>query len=190
MKRIAVFASGSGTNMRNIADFFYNHPDVEVSLLVCNKQGAGVLKHAQHFQIPVIMVDRTRFYESDDLLHELQGRNINLIVLAGFLWLIPERIINAFPNRIINIHPALLPGFGGKGMYGEKVHRAVIDAKASYSGITVHYVNAHYDEGAIIFQKKVKVDPHDTPASLAEKIHGLEYKHYPDVIERLLEQLD
>jgi phosphoribosylglycinamide formyltransferase 1 len=186
MKRIAIFASGSGTNMRNMAAYFENNPTIEVSLVVCNKHGAGVIQYARQYNIPVLLIDREALYASNELVELLKILHIKLIVLAGFMWLIPQNMIAAFPDRIINIHPALLPDFGGKGMYGMKVHEAVIAAGKAFSGITIHYVNEKYDDGAIVLQQKVAVEKSDTPDTLASKIHALEYKHYPEVIDRLL----
>ncbi len=186
MKKIAIFASGSGTNMQNIAAHFETHPDIQVSLVVCNKVGAGVIQHAKAFNIPVVMISRDALYNTSDLITLLKNMHIDLLVLAGFLWLIPANLIAAFPNKIINIHPALLPKFGGKGMYGSKVHQAVIDAGEKRSGITIHYVNEKYDEGAVIFQAGLDVAAEETADSLASKIHALEYAHYPVMIEQLL----
>jgi phosphoribosylglycinamide formyltransferase 1 len=187
MKRIAIFASGSGTNMQAIATYFKFHPRFEVALVVCNKAGAGVIDRAKAMDIPVSMINRQSFYNSDNLMQLLKKEKIDLIVLAGFLWLVPATLIDAFAKRIINIHPALLPDFGGKGMYGERVHQAVLDSGNPFSGITIHYVNRDYDKGDVIFQAKIKVEPKDTPQSLASKVHKLEYKHYPRIIEQLLE---
>lgn len=186
MKRIAVFASGSGTNFRNIAACFDDHKDIEVSLLVCNKPGAAVIGHAQDCGIPVIVIDRHIFYKTNHLAQLFIAMHIDLIVLAGFLWLIPENLTQLYARRIINIHPALLPAYGGKGMYGQKVHEAVLAAGEAFSGISIHYVNEVYDAGDIILQKKVAIEPEDTAASLAQKIHKLEYEFYPQVIAQLL----
>jgi len=186
MKRIAIFASGSGTNMVRIAACFSGSKLATVSLVVCNKPGAGVIKRAEKAGIPVMMIDRHLLYDTDELVAKLLSMQIDLVVLAGFLWLIPQHLLRAFPQRIINIHPALLPSFGGKGMYGSRVHQAVIAAGASVSGITIHYVNEHYDEGDVIFQASVTLQPGETPESLADRIHALEYEHYPVVIEQLL----
>ncbi|MFZ4463480.1 MAG: phosphoribosylglycinamide formyltransferase [Bacteroidales bacterium] len=186
MKRIAIFASGSGTNMQRIAEYFQDNPAVEVSVLVCNKSGAGVIQRAEKLQIPVLMINRSDFYQSDAITKQLIDLQIDLIVLAGFLWLIPDHLLQAFPHRIINIHPALLPKYGGKGMFGEHVHQAVIMANEAESGITIHYVNEHYDEGAVIFQASFRLVSGETPDSLAQRIHQLEYRHFPEVIERLL----
>lgn len=186
MKRIAIFASGSGTNMQRIAEWFATSNEVEISLVVCNKPGAGVIARAQKFNIPVELITRDQFYHSDILAVKLQTLRIDLIVLAGFLWLVPDSLLHAFPGKIINIHPALLPAYGGKGMYGSKVHEAVVAAGEKYSGITIHYVNEHYDEGAVIFQQNIELAEDETPDSLAARIHELEYKHFPEVIAALL----
>ena len=188
-KRLAIFASGTGSNTQQIIDYFTS-PSVKwhvtVSLIVCNKPGAGVLQIAQTKKINTLLIDRERFFYGDAYLDVLHETKIELIVLAGFLWKIPLPIIHAFPKRIINIHPALLPKYGGKGMYGNKVHEAVIEAGEKKSGITIHYVDEHYDEGDIIFQATCDVLPGDTPETLAQRIHKLEHKHYPAVIERLI----
>lgn len=185
MKKIAIFVSGGGTNLQRIAEYFGDNKNVEISLVVCNNPEAYAIKRAKNLDIPVRMIDRTVF-KSEDFARELAALNLDLIVLAGFLWLIPNTIIRLFPNKIINIHPALLPKFGGKGFYGEHVHEAVIAANEKESGITIHYVNERYDSGNIIFQATVKVDFDDTPETLAAKIHTLEYEYYPKAIENLL----
>ncbi len=188
MKRIVLFASGSGTNAENIALFFQNHPDVEVSYILSNRSNAGVLDRAKRLNIKTMVFDREMFSDSTDVLDFLTKIAPDLIVLAGFLWLIPKHIVQAFPNRIINIHPALLPKYGGKGMYGNRVHEKVIENGEKESGITIHFVNEKYDDGDIIFQARCKVEDDDTPESLANKIHNLEYKHYPEIIRQVLEQ--
>ncbi|PRY99840.1 phosphoribosylglycinamide formyltransferase [Marinilabilia salmonicolor] len=189
MKNIVLFASGSGTNAENIALFFRNTPGVEVSYVFSNRSNAGVLERAKKLNIRTFVFDRKMFFDSDEVLNLLSEISPDLIVLAGFLWLIPEKMVNAFPNRIVNIHPALLPAYGGKGMYGDRVHQAVIDNGETESGITIHFVNEKYDEGNIIFQGKCPVHKKDTPETLASKIHKLEYEHYPRVIKELLERL-
>jgi phosphoribosylglycinamide formyltransferase-1 len=186
---IAIFASGAGSNAAEIIKRFSPSGKVRIGLIVCNKPGAGVLKIAADAGIESLLIERERFYNGDGYLPELQMKNIDFIVLAGFLWKIPDVLIEAFPRRIINIHPALLPSYGGKGMYGEAVHQAVIRNAEKESGITIHYVDGHYDNGDIIFQAKCPVDASDTPASLAQKIHRLEHRHYPEVIENLLVQI-
>jgi phosphoribosylglycinamide formyltransferase 1 len=183
---LAIFASGAGSNAREIINRFSSHKTIHVALVVCNKPGAGVLEVAKEAGIESLLIKKDRFIHGDAYLPELQAKNIGFIVLAGFLWKVPDVLIDAFPRKIINIHPALLPAYGGKGMYGAAVHKAVTDAAEKESGITVHYVDGHYDNGDIIFQARCRLSPVETPASLAEKIHRLEHKHYPDVIEKLL----
>lgn len=185
-KKIAVFASGNGTNAEKIFEYFKDHNDIEVSFLLTNKSNAPVIQRANKYNIPVIAFNRNTFYETSDIPEILLAKNIDLIVLAGFMWLIPGSLVQHFPNKIINIHPALLPKYGGKGMYGSFVHEAVIASKDVESGITIHFVNEKYDEGNIIFQKSCQIDPHETPESLASKIHQLEHSNYPQVIENLL----
>ncbi|MFW5889802.1 MAG: phosphoribosylglycinamide formyltransferase [Marinilabiliaceae bacterium] len=186
MKNIVLFASGSGTNAENIALFFRTLPDAEVSCILSNRPDAGVLERARKLNIETKVFDREMFFTSRQVLDFLLDINPHLIVLAGFLWLVPGHIVEAFPRRIVNIHPALLPKYGGKGMYGERVHQAVIDNGEKETGITIHYVNEEYDDGDIIFQARCPVDTGDTPESLAKKVHELEYKHYPRVIYQLL----
>ena len=185
-KKIAIFASGSGTNAEQIIIFFKSHPLAEVALVLTNKPDAFVLERARRFGVPIHVFDRTTFHETTGVLQVLQENDVSLVVLAGFLWLIPEYLISAFPGRIINIHPALLPAYGGKGMYGSHVHEAVLRSGDKKSGITIHFVNEKYDDGAIIFQEKCEVLPDDTPESLAGRIHRLEHRHYPEVIEELV----
>jgi phosphoribosylglycinamide formyltransferase-1 len=186
LKRIAIFASGSGTNAERIMFHFKDHESATVSLVLSNKKDAKVLERAAKFGVPTRIFSRQEFYETDLVLNHLLDMEINFIVLAGFLWLVPENLLKAFPDRIINIHPALLPKFGGKGMYGSRVHEAVLEAGEKESGITIHYVNPKYDEGQIIFQAKCKVEPGDNAESLASKVHELEYKYFPKVIENLI----
>ena len=186
MKNIAIFASGSGTNAENIIQYFKKNEKIEVKLVLSNKKDAYVLERAKNHNIPVIVFNRDTLYNTDDLIIILKEFSIDLIVLAGFLWLMPDNIIKTYPNKIINIHPALLPKYGGKGMYGMKVHETVINNNEKESGITIHYVNEFYDEGKIVFQTKCPVDETDTPDSLAEKVHELEYEYFPMIIEKLL----
>ena len=185
---IAIFASGTGTNARKIISYFRTHPYIKVSLIGCNKAGAGVLDIAAREGIPVLLIEKERFFKGDAYVEQLQAAGIQMIVLAGFLWKIPQQLIAAYRNSIINIHPALLPKYGGKGFYGSMVHEAVIAAKEKESGITIHYVDEHYDHGDHIFQGKVAVDEHDTPATLAGKVQQLEHEHYPKVIEQLIQK--
>ena len=189
MKKIAIFASGSGTNAENIIKYFSNRKSAKVTLILSNRREAHVLKRAAEHNIKSIFFDYNEFNSSDKVLDDLVKNDIDFLVLAGFLWLVPEKILNVFEGRIINIHPALLPKYGGKGMYGDKVHKAVIENHESESGITIHYVNNSYDEGNIIFQARCKVEPADTPETLAARIHLLEYKYFPEIIEGLILKL-
>jgi phosphoribosylglycinamide formyltransferase-1 len=189
-KKIAIFASGSGTNAEKIMSHFQDHELGEVAMVLSNKPDAFVLERARKFNVPAHVFDRERFYNSTEILDLMIDAGISLIVLAGFLWLVPADLIRAFPNRMINIHPALLPKYGGKGMYGRYVHEAVINNKEKESGISIHYVNEVYDDGKIIRQEKCEVKPDDTPESLAQRIHLLEHRYYPLVIEELLQGLD
>ena len=186
MKNIAIFASGEGTNAQNIIDYFKLSDKVKVKLVVSNKPSANVLKRAKNAGIDTLIIDRNMFYETDKTIEALKTANIDLIVLAGFLWMIPESLIKAFPNKIINIHPALLPKFGGKGMYGMYVHKAVVAAKEKQSGISIHYVNEQYDEGKIIAQHACLITESDTSEEVAKKIHELEKEFFPSTIEKIL----
>ncbi|MFT3979078.1 MAG: phosphoribosylglycinamide formyltransferase [Ferruginibacter sp.] len=186
--RLAIFASGAGSNAQKIIEHFSNDSSVEVSLVVCNKPEAGVLHIANTHHIETLLIERERFFKGDAYIHELQQRDIDYIILAGFLWKIPAALVKAWPSRIINIHPALLPKYGGKGMYGHHVHDAVIAAGEKESGITIHYVDEIYDNGKTIFQATCTVEAGDTPASLAQKIHQLEHRHFPEVIASLLKK--
>jgi phosphoribosylglycinamide formyltransferase-1 len=186
MKNIAIFASGSGTNAQRIAEYFRDRNDIQISRIYCNNKQAFVLERAKSLNIPATLITKQIFYETNDILAKLLSDETDMIVLAGFLWLVPDKIISAYNGRIINIHPALLPKYGGKGMYGQRVHEAVIHNGETKSGISIHYVNEEYDDGQIIFQATCPVLPEDTPSSLAARIHDLEYKHYPVVIEKLL----
>lgn len=189
MHKIAIFASGAGSNAQKIIDHFRNHPSIRVSLIVCNKPGAGVLSIAEKEGIPYILIEKENFFRGNAYVEELKEAGINFIVLAGFLWKIPTKLIEAFPHRIINIHPALLPKYGGKGMYGAFVHEAVIAAGDKESGITVHYVDEEYDHGNTILQVSCVIDEHDTAASVAEKVHALEHAHFPKIIEKVIAKL-
>lgn len=189
MNHIAIFSSGAGTNAENLIRYFQADPAAQVSLLLCNRPGAGVITRAGNLHIPVKLFDRKEFYSSDEIPLTLERFHIDLIVLAGFLWLVPDPILDAYEDRILNIHPALLPDFGGKGMYGHRVHEAVIQSGRKESGITVHLVNREYDRGRILFQARCRVEPNDTPDSLASRIHKLEYDHFPRVVKEFLTQL-
>ena len=188
MKRIAIFASGEGTNAQQIIDYFRGK-DIRISLIVCNNPKANVLNRAEQNKIPLLLINKEEFQNGDTLQKKLEEEKIDWIVCAGFLWKIPDSILYNFPNRIVNIHPALLPKFGGKGMYGLNVHKAVIEAGEKESGITIHFLNEHYDEGEIILQKKIIVERNETPESLSKKIHQLEHEWYPKTIEQLLKNI-
>lgn len=206
MNNIAVFASGNGSNAQRLAEYFNNSEIARVSAIYCNNPNAYVIKRAETLQIPVVVFTREQFKTSDGITHvqsgtsdgidtgnyilnDLRSRNTDIIVLAGFLWLLPDVIIKAYPRRIINIHPALLPLYGGKGMYGTKVHESVILNKDIQSGITIHLVNEEYDKGEVLFQAECSVSDNETPDTLAQKIHLLEYEHFPVVIENYLKSL-
>jgi len=189
MRKIAIFASGSGTNAENIIKYFSNRKSAKVSLVLSNKQEASVLKRAAALNVKSVFFERSDFYNSDKVLNYLLDEKIDFVVLAGFLWLIPANILSTYKGRIVNIHPALLPSYGGKGMYGERVHRAVLENHEKESGITIHMVNRFYDEGDIVFQARCRIEPSDTPETLAARVHTLEYEHYPKVIEDLITKL-
>ena len=185
MKRLSIFVSGNGTNLQRIAEYFADNKDVEIANVVCNNPNAYSIERAKNLGIPLRMITREEF-KSEAFIKELHDLGIDLIVLAGFLWKLPENLVKAFPKKIVNIHPALLPKYGGKGFYGEHVHEAVVAAKEAQSGITVHYVNELYDSGEIILQARVSLDENETPDSLAAKIHQLEQAYFPIAIEQVL----
>ncbi|MFD2725680.1 phosphoribosylglycinamide formyltransferase [Hyunsoonleella rubra] len=186
MKRIVIFASGSGTNAENLIRFFHNSDNASVIQVLTNNPRAKVLERAKNLKVSALSFNRIAFSKSDDVLNVLKASQPDLIVLAGFLWKFPEFILNEFPNKVINVHPALLPKFGGKGMYGMHVHEAVVAQGEAETGITIHYVNENYDEGAIIFQAKCDVNKNDTAEDVASKIHELEMAHFPKVVESVL----
>ena len=185
---IAIFASGSGTNAEEIFKHFRHHSFIHVSLLLCNNPEAYALTRAKKYDVPATVFTRQEFRDTPVVLEWLREKDITHIVLAGFLWLIPDYLVKAFPKRIINIHPALLPKHGGKGMYGMKVHERVRELNDVETGITIHEVNEHYDEGKILFQARCPVEANDSPEQIAQKVHQLEYKHYPEVIEKWILQ--
>jgi formyltetrahydrofolate-dependent phosphoribosylglycinamide formyltransferase len=185
-KRIAIFASGAGSNAEKIIVHLKNHSTIEVALVVCNKPGAGVLAIAAANHIPTLLIEKENFFKGDAYVSYLKEKGIDFIVLAGFLWKIPDLLIAAYPKKIINIHPALLPKYGGKGMYGMRVHEAVIAAGEKESGITIHYVNEHFDEGEPVFQTSCRIEENETPETLANKIHVLEHTHFPAIVEKLV----
>ena len=186
ISRLAIFASGRGSNAEKIISFFENDPTVEIGLILSNRKEAKVLQLAQKCKIPKLVTSRDEFYHSDKITKNLVEFKIDLIVLAGFLWLIPKYLVDAFPNKIVNIHPALLPKYGGKGMYGMNVHKAVHKAGEIETGITIHYVNDRYDDGAIIFQAACKIEKTDSPEQIAEKVLALEHQYLPQIIRELV----
>ncbi|MDD3108728.1 MAG: phosphoribosylglycinamide formyltransferase [Alistipes sp.] len=186
MKKIAIFASGSGSNAENIITYFSARNSARVELILSNRSDAMVLERAKRLQVEAVVFDRDTFYHSDRIVSLLRDRAIDYVVLAGFLWLVPANLLAAFPDRIVNIHPALLPRHGGKGMYGDRVHRAVVEAGDAESGITIHRVNEVYDSGDIVAQYRVPVMPSDTPEQVASKVHALEYQYFPIEIEKEL----
>ena len=185
MKKILLFASGAGSNVENIIQYFKNNDKVSIVGIFTNNLHAKVLEIAKHHNVPSLVFDRTEL--NDGLvLEKINQLQPDLIVLAGFLWKMPEAIVHEFPNKIINIHPSLLPKYGGKGMYGLKVHQAILDNKEAATGITIHYVNEHYDDGEFIFQQNVNIEDCDTPEAIAKKVQALEHKHFPKVIAQIL----
>jgi phosphoribosylglycinamide formyltransferase-1 len=185
LKKIILFASGSGSNVQNIIEYFSAFDRITTDLVLTNNKKAAVLDRAKYLNVPFYVFNKEEYFDNS-LLNKLQSINPDLIVLAGFLLKIPKSMITAFPNKIINIHPALLPKHGGKGMYGDRVHQSVLDSGDIETGITIHYVNENYDEGSIIFQRAVEVSKADTVESIANKVHQLEYMHYPVVVHQLL----
>lgn len=188
-KRIAIFASGSGSNAQKLMEHFKRHEDAEISLVLTNNPEAYVLQRADSFEIPSHVFDRNEFYNTDNIIDLLKNLQIDLIVLAGFLWLMPKNMIEAFPGKMMNIHPALLPNYGGKGMYGDHVHNAVLAAKEKEGGITIHFVNDVYDEGEQIYQAKYKIEPEDTLEIVKFKGQQLEHLHYPRVVENIVKKI-
>jgi len=185
LKNLAIFASGTGSNAKKIVEHFRDNPIIKVALIVSNKATAKVLDMATDNNIPSLIINRTDFYQSESLLSDLKKHQIDFIALAGFLWLIPAYLVKAFPNKMVNIHPALLPKYGGKGMYGHHVHEAVFKNKETESGITLHYVNEHYDEGHIIFQAACPIVSIDTPSDIARNVLALEHYYFPRILQSL-----
>jgi phosphoribosylglycinamide formyltransferase-1 len=188
-KRIAIFASGSGSNAQKIMEHFKRSSEAEVVLILTNNPQAYVLQRADNFEIPSHIFSRHEFYDTDDVIRLLKNLQVDLIVLAGFLWLVPPSLLKAFPNKIINLHPALLPKFGGKGMYGDNVHKAVLEAGEEESGITIHFVNENFDEGEVLHQSRFKIEPGDNLEMIKFKGQQLEHHHFPRVIESLLRKM-
>jgi len=184
IQRLAILASGNGTNAQRLMEHFSGHHSIRVEFVLSNRSDAYVLERARKMNIPSVVFSHNDLYKTGHVLDILSVQGIDWLILAGFLWLIPSSLLTLYPNRIINIHPALLPGYGGKGMYGMKVHQAVLENREKESGISIHFVNEHYDEGLIIFQARCPVNPGDTPETLAERIHQLEYRWYPEVVEK------
>lgn len=190
MKKIAIFASGRGSNAHRLVQHFKGHTVAEITLIASNKPNAPVLNMAREQGIATLIFNKKKFYDKKSVIPELTSAGIDFIVLAGFLWLVPKKIIEYYPKRIINLHPALLPKYGGKGMYGMKVHQAVRTANEPETGITIHYVNEEYDEGNIIFQARCPVEKNDNPEDIAQKIHRLEHKYLPIITERLVTSIE
>lgn len=190
MKRIAILASGSGSNAENIANYFKGSDYAQVTFILANNPEAYVLERAKRLGIEAAVVTKQQFIEADSIIAMLEEREIDFVVLAGFLLLVPQKLISAYPGRIVNIHPALLPKHGGKGMYGDRVHKAVVESGDSESGITIHLIDENYDKGTTFFQAKCPVLPTETPDDVAAKVHALEYEHFPHVIEEILHTLD
>lgn len=186
MKNIIVFASGSGSNAENIAQHFQASADIHVAAVFCNNPNAGVIKRMEKLNIAVILFNRETFKNEADFMNLIKPYSPDLLVLAGFLWLIPKYLISRFPQKIINIHPALLPKYGGKGMYGHHIHEAVLAANETEHGITIHFVNEHYDEGAPIFQAKFTIEPGSTLEDIQRNISALEMRYFPEAIKRVL----
>jgi phosphoribosylglycinamide formyltransferase-1 len=188
-KRIAIFASGSGSNAQKLMEHFKRSNEIEISLVLTNNADAYVLQRADNFEIPTHIFDRNEFYQTDEVVDLLKNLEIDFIVLAGFLWLIPKNLIHAYPGRIVNIHPAILPKFGGKGMYGDHVHQAVMAAGEAEGGITIHYVNENYDEGEYIYQARYRIDKNDNLEMVKFKGQQLEHQHYPRIVESLVKKI-
>jgi phosphoribosylglycinamide formyltransferase-1 len=189
VQNIIIFASGSGSNAVNTCNYFANHATIKIRALFCNNPKAGVIAKMEALNIPVILFNRADFNNENWIENKLQGFEPSLICLLGFLWKIPAHLVQAYPHKILNLHPALLPKFGGKGMYGQFVHEAVKAANETESGITLHWVNEHYDEGGIIAQFKFRIEPNDSAQNIGEKVHALEQEQVPKVIEKVLEEI-
>ncbi|ARS38649.1 phosphoribosylglycinamide formyltransferase [Sphingobacteriaceae bacterium GW460-11-11-14-LB5] len=188
-KRIAIFASGSGSNAQKLMEHFKRSNEIEIALVLTNNADAYVLQRADNFEIPTHIFDKNEFYKTDEVVDLLKNLEIDFIVLAGFLWLIPKSLIHAYPGRIVNIHPAILPKFGGKGMYGDHVHLAVMAAGETEGGITIHYVNENYDEGEYIYQARYRIDKNDNLEMVKFKGQQLEHQHYPRVVETIVKKI-
>jgi phosphoribosylglycinamide formyltransferase-1 len=188
-KRIAIFASGSGSNAQKLMEHFKRSNEIEISLVLTNNADAYVLQRADNFEIPTHIFDKNEFYKTDEIIDLLKNLEIDFVVLAGFLWLIPKNLIHAYPGRIVNIHPAILPKFGGKGMYGDHVHNAVMAAGETEGGITIHYVNENYDDGEYIYQARYRIDKNDNLEMVKFKGQQLEHQHYPRIVETIVKKI-
>ncbi|TBO41154.1 phosphoribosylglycinamide formyltransferase [Pedobacter kyonggii] len=188
-KRIAIFASGSGSNAQKLMEHFKRSNEIEISLVLTNNADAYVLQRADNFEIPTHIFDKNEFYKTEEVIDLLKNLEIDFVVLAGFLWLIPKNLIHAYPGRIVNIHPAILPKFGGKGMYGDHVHNAVMAAGETEGGITIHYVNENYDEGEYIYQARYRIDKNDNLEMVKFKGQQLEHQHYPRIVETIVKKI-
>jgi len=186
MKKLAIFASGGGSNAQKIHEFFQNHHDIEIKLVVVNNKKAGIIEKALSWKVPVLNINRGSFYESQEVVTKLIENEIDLVILAGFLWLIPDSLLKAFPNKILNIHPALLPKYGGKGMYGMNVHKAIFEAKEKFSGITIHTIDGEYDRGDFVYQESINIEHCGSAQEIAESVLKLEHKNFAKVIETYL----
>ena len=185
-KKLAIFASGAGSNTENICNYFAKHSDIEVVFVCTNKPGAFIVKRAEKLNIPVVFITKAELNNFDDLHKKLKNAKVDIIILAGFLLKLPAIMVKKYPNRILNIHPSLLPKYGGRGMYGDNVHKAVLENEETESGISIHFVNQNYDEGKIILQEKCSVSANETLETLTAKIHQLEQKYFPLTIEKVL----
>tara|TARA_B110000211_G_C14084697_1_gene556151 strand:+ start:1934 stop:2503 length:570 start_codon:yes stop_codon:yes gene_type:complete len=186
MKKLAIFASGGGSNAQKIHEFFQNDDNIEIKIVVVNNEKAGIIEKAKSWNVPILHINRNSFYESNEVVNQLIDQEIDLVILAGFLWLIPESLLKAFPNKILNIHPALLPNYGGKGMYGMNVHKAIFEAKEKESGITIHTIDGEYDRGDFIYQEAVNIENCNTPQEIADSVLKLEHKNFAKVIKTYL----
>lgn len=186
MKKLAIFASGGGSNAQKIHEFFQNDPNFKIEIVIVNNPNAGIIEKAKSWNAPVQIINRDSFYKSTEVVDHLVDLDIDLVVLAGFLWLIPESLLKTFPNKILNIHPALLPNYGGKGMYGMNVHKAIFNAKERESGITIHTIDEEYDRGEFIYQESVNIEHCTSPEEIASEVLSLEHKNFPRVIKEFL----
>jgi phosphoribosylglycinamide formyltransferase-1 len=186
MKKLAIFASGGGSNAQKIHEFFQNDDEIEIKLIVVNNKKAGIIEKANSWNVPILQINKSSFYDSNEVVNQLINEDIDLVILAGFLWLIPESLLKAFPNKILNIHPALLPNYGGKGMFGMNVHKAIFEAKEKESGITIHTIDGEYDRGNFIYQEAINIEHCKSPQEIANSVLKLEHKNLAKVIKTYL----